>query len=135
MANETTKWWTGILTTLVLGAAAAMRTVGDNGAAFLLETSHSASALSSNLDEIAKGSYAKSQAVDLFCSASASLAQNQKLPDELTNWNEFSRARLGIGTKADEYFDGKAEQLTTAFDIARRSPQAAAKYAKACLMR
>lgn len=133
MTTTRQKWSAGILTPLVLGGAFLVRTAGHGGAAFLLEASHSTYALRSNLDEIARGSYVESQAVELFCVASASLDETGELPDEATDWREFVIGRVGI-TSAEQYFDGKADQLDTAVGIAQRNPQAAAKYARACLL-
>lgn len=133
MATTGQKWLAGIMTPLVLGGALFLRAAGHGGAAFLLEASHSTAALRSNLDEIARGSYAESQAVDLFCSVSASLFATGELPDEATSWKAFVIGRVGI-TSAQQYFDGKAEQLEAAVEIAQRSPTAASKYAQACLL-
>lgn len=134
MATTGQKWSAGLLAPVILGGAILLRTAGHGGAAFLLEASHSSTVLRSNLDEIARGSYAKSQAVDLFCTASSSLYTTGELPDEASDWDAFVIGRLGV-TGAEQYFEGKAEQLETAIGIAQRNPQAATRYAKACLLR
>ena len=82
------------------------------------------STLRTNLDDIARGSYAKSQAVDLFCAASSSLATTGQLPDEATDWRAFVKARVGYDSDPEEYVDGEAEnQLETAVGFAQRGPR------------
>ena len=123
-----------IIAPLLLGGAQLLRAAGHGGAAFLLESTHSVSTLRTNLDDIARGSYAKSQAVDLFCAASSSLATTGQLPDEATDWRAFVKARVGYDSDPEEYFDGKADQLETAVGLAQRNPRVATKYAQACLL-
>lgn len=134
MATTRQRWFAGIMAPLVLGGAFVLRAAGHGGAAFMLEAGQSAITLRSNLDDIARGSYIESQAVDLFCSATASINLTGSLPEEATDWQAFVKGRVGV-TSADQYFEGKAEQLETAIDAAQMNPRAAAKYVQACLLR
>jgi hypothetical protein len=90
---------------------------------------------SHSLQDLREGTYVRSQAVELFCAASASLNTRGELPDDATDWREFVKGRVGITTDSKAYFGGKLSQLETAVDLEQRSPQAAARYAEACLAR
>jgi hypothetical protein len=87
------------------------------------------------LQDLREGTYVQSQAVDLFCAASASLNTKGELPDDATDWRGFVKGRVGVTTDSADYFNGKLGQLGTAIDLGERSPAAAARYARACLLR
>lgn len=85
------------------------------------------------IEDLREGSYVEKQTISLFCAASASLHTRGTLPDEATDWREFVEGRLGVTSDSSEYFGGKLEQLETTIDLEQRNPQAAARYARACL--
>jgi hypothetical protein len=87
------------------------------------------------LDDVSRGKYLESQAVGLFCSASASLDTTGELPDEATSWRDFVSGRIGLTADSEDYFEGKLAQLETGIDLAQRNPRLAFRYARACALR
>jgi hypothetical protein len=86
----------------------------------------------SALRDIRSGSYVRVQATDFFCEAVASIHVDGTLPQQATDLHAYIDARTGQTDSAEEYLDGKADQLETAVAIAETNPRAAARYAQAC---
>ena len=135
MESAQKKWTAGIGGAAILAVARFGKTAHIWGAEVddALRSSYSVTRLHGDLVEIKEGSYVESQAVDLFCTATASLNTTGELPDEATSWRAFVQSRVGADNDPEQYFEGKAARLETAIDVAQQNPQAAWKYTQACL--